>query len=96
MQRRVERVLGAAERRIGHAFELGGRIDRRTRQRYRGGKPPPDGNDRAQGNQQKRQRRTKRDESILQRSASINRSALVCQEGAMEKTVAIQRSLQWS
>ncbi len=60
MSSQHERRLGVAERRIGHAQQLGVGIDRRARQIDRGGQPPPDGSDRTQGYQEKRQWRTKR------------------------------------
>ena len=60
-QRRIMRGLLVAERCIGDAFELGRAIDRRTRQRYRRGEPPPHRGNQAQRYHEKRQRRAKAD-----------------------------------
>ena len=60
-----QRRLGAAERRIGDALQLGVGVDRRARQRDRRGQPPPHRGDHTQGYEEKRQRRTKEIGSIL-------------------------------
>ena len=70
-QLRIERRLVVAERRVGHAFELGRGIDRRAREHDRLGQPPPDrGNDR-QRDQEKRQRRANGDWFYPPESLSI-------------------------
>ena len=60
MRGRHQRRLVAAERRVGHALQLGVGVDRRARQIDRRGQPPPRRGDRTQGYQEKRQWRTKR------------------------------------
>src|SRR6185437_8748931 len=57
---RRERRLRAAKRRVGHAGRLVTRINRRARKRDGRSQPPPDGGDRAQRQNEQRQRYTKR------------------------------------
>ena len=79
MRRRHQRRLGVAERRIGNAQQFGRGIDRRPRQRHRCGQPPPHRGNRAQGYEEKRQRRTKGNRFRPPGSPSISRSPAVCQ-----------------
>ncbi len=78
---RHQRRLGVTERRIGHAQQLGAGIDRRPRQIDRRGQPPPHGSNRTQGDQEKRQWRTKSNRFHPPGGGpSISRSHTVCQE----------------
>ena len=64
-QVRVMRRLIAPERRVGNAFQLRRGINRRARQGYRYGQPPPDRRNDTKGDEKERQRRSQGDSPIL-------------------------------